>query len=115
LECLLAINTAICSERGCLSPMSNIEQTVKWLIAELLDQPGGHISIGRMPPIEGAAIAINDQGLLASLVRREGETFPDLLTRLDAAVAKAVHEGVVTNDVNGGRFRLAPSSIRKKR
>jgi hypothetical protein len=96
--------------------MSNTPKADQWPnICELLDQPGGHISIGRMPPIEGAAIAINDQTLLASLVRGEGETFPDLLNRLDAAIAKALHEGVVTNDINGGRFRLAPSSIRKKR
>ena len=91
-------------------------QTDKWPnITELLDQVGGHISIGRMPPIEGAAIAINDQTLLASLVRREGEAFPELLQRLDAAIGKALHEGVVTNEINDGRFRLAPSSIRKKR
>jgi hypothetical protein len=68
-----------------------------------------------MPPIEGAAIAVNDQTLLASLVRREGEAFPELLQRLDAAIGKALHEGAVTNEINGGRFRLAPSSIRKKR
>jgi len=96
--------------------MSPTPQTDPWPnIAELLDQPGGHISIGRMPPIVGAAIAINDQTLLASLVRREGETFPDLLKRLDAAIGKAVHEGAVTNEINGGRFQVAPSSIRKKR
>jgi len=29
-------------------------------IAALLDQAGGHISIGRMPPIEGAAVAVNE-------------------------------------------------------
>jgi hypothetical protein len=96
--------------------MTDSLQTDQWPnITELLDQAGGHISIGRMPPIEGAAIAINDQTLLASLVRREGENFPDLLKRLDAAIGKAIHEGAVTNEVNGGRFRLAPSSIRKKR
>jgi hypothetical protein len=84
-------------------------------IAALLDQASGHISIGRMPPIEGAAVAVNEQGLIAGLVRREGESFPDLLQRLDAAIGKALHEGVVTNEINGGRFRLAPSGIRKKR
>ena len=84
-------------------------------IAALLDQAGGHISIGRMLPIEGAAVAVNEQGLVASLVRREGESFPDLLQRLDAAIGKALREGVVTNEINGGRFRLAPSGIRKKR
>jgi hypothetical protein len=96
--------------------MSHTPQIDHWPnIAELLDRPGGHISIGRMPPIEGAAIAINDQTLLASLVRRDGESFPDLLKRLDAAIGKAIHEGAVTNEINGGRFQLAPSSIRKKR
>jgi hypothetical protein len=96
--------------------MTNTSPTDPWNnIAELLDQPGGHISIGRMPPIDGAAIAIRDQTLLASLVRREGESFPDLLKRLDTAIGKAVHEGAVTNEINGGRFQLAPSSIRKKR
>ena len=90
-----------------MSPCTNI--------AALLEQAGGHISIGRMPPIEGAAVAVNEQGLIASLVRREGESFPDLLQRLDAAIGKALHEGVTTNEINGGRFRLAPSGIRKKR
>ena len=56
-----------------------------------------------MPPIEGAAVVINDQTLLASLVRREGEAFPDLLKRLDAAIGKAVPKGAVTNGINGGR------------
>ena len=96
--------------------MAHTPQTDPWPnIAELLDQPGGHISIGRMPPIEGAAIAISDQTLLASLVRREGESFPDLLKRLDTAIGKAVNEGAVINEINGGRFQLAPSNIRKKR
>jgi hypothetical protein len=96
--------------------MTDAQQTNQWPhITALLDQKGGHITIGRMPPIENAAIAVNDQALIASLVRREGESFPELLQRLDAAIGKALHEGAVTNEVNGGRFRLAPSSIRKKR
>ena len=68
-----------------------------------------------MQPIEGAAIAVYDQTLIASLVRREGEAFPELLQRLDAAIGKALHEGVVTNKINGGRFCLAPAKVRKKR
>ncbi len=84
-------------------------------IAVLLDHPGGHISIGRMPPIEGAAVAVNEQGLIAGLLRKEAESFPDLLHRLDTAIGKALNEGVVTNEINGGRFRLAPSAVRKKR
>jgi hypothetical protein len=96
--------------------MTDTIQAAQWPnITELLDQVGGHISIGRMPPIEGAAIAVNDQTLVASLVRRDAETFSELLQRLDAAIGKALHEGVTTNEINGGRFRLAPSGIRKKR
>jgi len=96
--------------------MTHTPQTNQWPnITELLDQAGGHISIGRMPPIEGAAIAVNDQTLVAGLVRGDGESFADLLQRLDAAIGKALHEDVTINEINGGRFRLAPSAIRKKR
>lgn len=91
-------------------------KTAQWPhITELLDQAGGHIRIGRMPPIEGSAIAVNDQTLVVSLVQQEGETLPELLRRLDAAIGKALHEGVTTNEINGGRFRLGPSGIRKRR
>jgi hypothetical protein len=63
--------------------MTQAQQTNQWPhITALLDQQGGHISIGRMPPIEGAVIAVNDQTLIASLVPREGEAFPQLLQRL---------------------------------
>ena len=68
-----------------------------------------------MPPIEGAAVAVTETQLIASLVRRDRESFPELLQRLDAAIGKALHEGVVTNEVNGGRFRLAPQRVRKRR
>ena len=91
-------------------------QTDQWPnIVELLDQAGGHIGIGRMPPIDGAAVAVTETELIASLVRRDGESFPELLQRLDVAIGKALHGGVVTNEVNGGRFRLAPQRVRKRR
>lgn len=91
-------------------------QTDQWPnIVELLDHAGGHIGIGRMPPIEGAAVAVTETELVASLVRRDGESFSQLLHRLDAAIGKALHEGEVTNEVNGGRFRLAPQRVRKRR
>jgi hypothetical protein len=51
-------------------------QTDQWPnIAELLDQAGGHIGIGRVPPIEGAAVAVTETELIASNVRRDGESF----------------------------------------
>ena len=58
-------------------------QTDQWPnIVELLDQAGGHIGIGRMPPIDGAAVAVTETELIASLVRRDGESFSELLQRL---------------------------------
>lgn len=48
-------------------------QTDQWPnITELLDHAGGHIGIGRMPPIEGAAVAVTETDLIASLARRNG-------------------------------------------
>jgi hypothetical protein len=53
--------------------MTDAQQTNQWPhITDLLDQEGGHISIGRMPPIESAAIAVNDQTLIASLASAGG-------------------------------------------
>ncbi len=70
--------------------------------------------LGRVAPIEGAAVAVNDQALIATLVRRDEESVPALLQRLDDAIGKALHQGVVTNEINGGQFRLAPSRVKKK-
>lgn len=69
--------------------------------------------LGRVAPIEGAAVAVNDQALLATLVRRNDESLPALLQRLDEALGKAMHEGIITNEINGGRFRLAPHTSGK--
>jgi hypothetical protein len=66
-------------------------------------------------PIEGTAVAVNGQALLTTLVRRDDESVPALLQRLDEALGKAMHQGVVTNEINGGRFRLAPPKVRKNR
>ncbi|MGH8322363.1 MAG: hypothetical protein ACRETD_00970 [Steroidobacteraceae bacterium] len=84
-------------------------------IAALLASPGGHITLGRVAPIEGAAVAVNDQALLVTLVRRDDESVHALLRRLDDAIGQALHQGFVTNEINGGRFRLAPSHVRKTR
>jgi hypothetical protein len=71
--------------------------------------------LGHVAPIEGAAVAVNDQSLLATLVRRDDESVPALLQRLDEAIGRALNQGTVTNEINGGRFRLAPPQVRKKR
>jgi hypothetical protein len=95
--------------------LSSADSEDRWPhIAALLASPGGHIMLGRVAPIEGAAVAVNDQALIATLVRRDEESVPALLQRLDEAIGKALHQGVVTNEINGGRFRLAPSRVKKK-
>ena len=39
--------------------------------------------------------------MLAALVGRRGESLPDLLDRLEAAVAKAYDEEIYTDEING--------------
>ena len=69
-----------------------------------------------MPPIEVAAIPSDQRaGAHCELRAARGGEFPDQLQRRDAAIGKTLQEGVLTNEINGGRFRLAPSGIRKKR
>lgn len=55
------------------------------------------------------------QELVATLVRRDAESISELLGRLDEAVGNALNHGTVTNEINGGHFRLAPAKVRKKR
>ena len=95
--------------------MSSTDSEDRWPhIAALLASPGGHIMLGRVAPIEGAAVAVNDQELITTLVRRDDESVHALLQRLDDAIGKALHQGIVTNEINGGRFRLASPKVRKK-
>lgn len=71
-----------------------------------------HQPLYRQSQVYGFAGVPLERSLLAQW---RGEAFPELLQRLDVAIGKALQEGVVTNEINGGRFRLAPSSVRKKR
>jgi hypothetical protein len=95
--------------------LSSTDPEDRWPhIAALLASPGGHIMLGRVAPIEGAAVAVNDQQLITTLVRRDDESVHALLQRLDDSIGKALHQGIVANEINGGRFRLAPPKVRKK-
>lgn len=59
------------------------------------------ISIGTIGPIPCAAVASDENNMLAALVRRPGETLPQLLERLDAAVLLALEEDQFTDEING--------------
>ena len=64
--------------------MSDTEHDHRWPhIAALLARTGGHITLGRIAPIEGAAVAADERAVLATLVRRDGESVHEFLQRLD--------------------------------
>jgi hypothetical protein len=89
-------------------------RNVRWpSITRLLAQ-SGHVTIGCIPPIDGAAIAADGESLLATIVRREGESFDDLLQRLDHAVGRALNDGIRTNEIEGGNFMLAAPTSRNQ-
>ena len=67
-------------------------------LADLIDY--GEITIGMLEPVGGVATAVDGSNCLAMLVRREGETFLELLQRLDLAVALAFTEDIFTDEVN---------------
>ena len=67
-------------------------------LAELIDY--GEITIGTLEPVGGVATAVDGSNCLAMLVRRDGETFLQLLQRLDLAVALALTEDIFTDEVN---------------
>ncbi len=67
-------------------------------LAELIDF--GEITIGILEPVGGVATAVDGSNCLAMLVRRDGETFLQLLQRLDLAVALAFTEDIFTDEVN---------------
>ena len=67
-------------------------------IAELIID--GEITVGTLVPVGCVAIATDRHNTLAMLVRREGETLTQLLTRLDLAIGKAFTEEVFTDEIN---------------
>jgi len=76
---------------------------------EQLIEDGGQITVGELDPIDCAAIANDGHNSLAMLRRRPGETFAQLLVRLDLAVGLAYVEDVFTDEIN----ESAPSSRRR--
>ncbi len=67
-------------------------------VAELIDY--GEITIGVVRPVGCVAVANDEHNCLAMLVRRDGETLVQLLTRLDCAIGKAFTDDIFTDEVN---------------
>lgn len=76
------------------NPLEALEN-VDWLISN-----GGEITVGAVGPVECAAVASDESSCLAMLQRRDGETLYQLLTRLDAAIARAWDDGEFTDEIN---------------
>jgi hypothetical protein len=68
----------------------------------------GQISIGHIGPVRGAAVASDAHNMLAALIRRPGETLPQLLMRLDAAVQLALERDCFVDEINHGPNKLLP-------
>jgi len=73
------------------TPFDHIEA----LIAE-----GGEISLGRFGLIPCAVFARNETKSVAVLIRKEEESLPDLLARLDEAI-RSGKEGKMIDEVSG--------------
>ena len=67
-------------------------------IAELIRH--GQITVGVIQPMGCVAIASDAHQSLAMLVRRKGESLPQLLERFDLAVGKTLHEEIYTDEIN---------------
>ena len=56
--------------------------------------------VGTIAPIRGAAVAHDGKKTLVMLRRRPHEPIPELLTRLDAAIATAQATGAGVDELN---------------
>lgn len=70
---------------------------IEWLI-----EGNGEITIGSIASIPCAATAMGDDQCLAMLVRRDGETLYELLSRLDRAIEMADDDEIFIDEVNNG-------------
>ena len=71
-----------------------------WGALQALMDDGGQVTMGAISGIRAAAVAAMPQGMLAGLMRKEGETWEALLVRLNEAVMQAVVENRVINDLH---------------
>ena len=61
----------------------------------------GDITVGRIGPVECAAVASDGDRQLVALVRGRREPFEDLLSRLDLAIKRALEEDDFLDEING--------------
>ena len=86
-------------------PTRSLDQTLPY-IGELMKY--GQITLGNVRPVGCVAVAHDGRQTVSMLLRREGETMTQLLTRLDLAIARALTEGIRTDEVNPINQRYIP-------
>jgi len=69
---------------------------------EYLIDGNGEITIGSVGQIHCAATAADNDQCLAMLVRRDNETFEQLLMRLDRAIEMAAEDETFIDEINNG-------------
>lgn len=72
-----------------------------WPNIEAFVENDGNVSIGLIYPVGCAAVASDEHNMPAALLRRPGETFHQLLDRLDHAIDQAVNHDSFTDEING--------------
>jgi hypothetical protein len=75
----------------------SLDQSLPY-IGELIKH--GRITLGDVRPVGCVAVAHDGRQTVSMLLLRDGETVTQLLTRLDLAIAKALTEGIRTDEVN---------------
>jgi hypothetical protein len=68
-------------------------------IQAFFDTTRGQVTIGEIPPIRRAALAVVGKHARVALVCGETETIANLLQRLNAALGKAAAENIVIDEV----------------
>ena len=96
-------------------PENTKRAEVQWTHLDVLMEAGGQITLGRMAPLDGVAVAADDHNLYAVLRRKPEETFTEFLQRLDEAVGIAQNGGPRANEIDDKRYVLRPPSTRKRR
>ena len=68
-------------------------------LQELIDSDG-EVAVSHRASVGRVAAAMQEGKVYAMLRVVEGELLPDILDRLDAAVAKAVEDEIYTDEIN---------------
>ena len=82
----------------------------RWPQLTALLDAGGHVTLGRVEPMEGVAIAADRGEVRAVLRRRSKESAADLMQRLEDALACVAQGGAAVNEVGNDWVVSRPSA-----